>query len=105
VDNANYLICDGRAVYINTDTQLSRMARIGKTELWRVDESYPHSIIIDRENLYAGGNDTFAVFRKISGAKLWSAPVVGKVYGLAISDDSLLVATDEGRVYCYRSAP
>lgn len=103
VDEANYLISDGRAVYFNSNTHLTKMGRIRKAELWRIEESYPYAIIMDQSSLYAGGDGGFAVFDKTDGKKLWSAAVTGKVYGLAISDGCLLVSTDEGKVYCYRS--
>jgi len=48
-----------------------------------------------------GGDGKVAAFRARDGAEIWSAPVDGAAYSLAIVGNTLLVSTDTGDVYAF----
>jgi len=100
---ANSLIADDQAYYYNTDSYLGKISRTDQTKLWHTEKACPYAMIMDQQYIYAGGDGEFAVFNKADGQVLWSAPVSGKVYGLAIAGRTLLVSTDQGGVYAYQA--
>ncbi len=100
---ANYIIADSQAYYYNTNTHIGKVSITGRTRLWHIEKACPYTIIMDRQHIYAGGDGEFAVFSNTDGQELWSAPVLGKVCGLAIADGILLVSTDRGIVYAYEA--
>lgn len=69
---------------------------------WRVECKAPYALVLANNLLIAGGDGTVAAFDATTGEAAWELDVPGKVYGLAVSDGSLLVSTDEGTVHCYR---
>ncbi len=52
--------------------------------------------------LYVGGNGIVMAYNASDGKKQWSAKVMGKGYGLAISNGRLLVSTDGGHIHCFK---
>jgi outer membrane protein assembly factor BamB len=100
---ANCLIADKQAYYYNTNSTLGKISSTDKTKLWHTEKACPYTLIMDQQHIYAGGDGEFSVFNKTDGQVLWSAPVSGKVYGLAISNRTLLVSTDQGAVYAYQA--
>jgi len=63
------------------------------------------SMIIAGRALLAGGDARVVALDAATGRELWSTPVQGRAYGLAVSDGSLFVSTDRGIIYCFRPAP
>ena len=68
---------------------------------WRVDSSYPYSLILAGDVLVAGGANEVAAFNASTGEKVWRAAVVGKAYGLAVANGALFASTDAGKIYCF----
>jgi outer membrane protein assembly factor BamB len=101
ISDGNYLIVDMMYSYFNNDTSIMKVNRADRSLVWAVDEKYPYSIIKGGSTLYAGGDGCVAAFASENGHKLWHAEVKGKVYGLAVADDSLFVSTDKGSIYCF----
>jgi outer membrane protein assembly factor BamB len=100
---ANCLIADSHAFYYNTNTHLGKIGITDKTKLWHTKKACPYALVMDQQSIYAGGEGEFTVFDKSNGQERWSAPVLGKVYGLAIANGMLLVSTDQGCVYAYQA--
>lgn len=70
---------------------------------WEIPCRDSYDLILAGSTLFVGGNDTVTAYSTVDGSKLWSGGVAGKVYGLSVSDGSLLASTDKGTIYCFRS--
>ncbi len=114
VNGANYLIADDTYAYCCTDTQIYKIQRSDCSILWRVDYAYPYALIKAGTTLFAGGNGEIAAFeattargkaKQSDGVRIWTAPVQGKVYGLAVANGALYASTDTGMIYCFCTAP
>jgi len=79
-------------------------AELPKCVKWRRKCPYPYSLILAGDVLFAGGDGEVAAIAASDGATLWTAPVKGKVYGLAFANGRLLVSTDRGAIHCFASA-
>ena len=44
-----------------------------------------------------------AAFDAENGRQLWSAPVDGNAYGLAVAAKRLYVSTNTGSIYCFQT--
>ena len=82
--------------------------RLGKIEveireciLWRRVCDEPLDVILAGDALIAGGEDHITAYAAEDGAKLWTAPVDGRAYGLATDDGRLYVSTDTGAIHCF----
>jgi len=62
---------------------------------------YPYSRITAGETDILGGDGKVAAFSAEDGRAIWSARVEGRAYSLAAARGRLLVATDEGCIYCF----
>ena len=67
--------------------------------LWAVSCAHPYSLIATDTLLFAGGDNEVAAYQKSDGAILWKGEVTGQAYGLAVSERSLLVSTDQGTIH------
>ena len=61
----------------------------------------PLDVILAGDAIIAGGEDHIAAYAAKDGAKLWTAPVDGRAYGLAADDGRLYVSTDTGAIHCF----
>lgn len=71
---------------------------------WKMDCKYPASLILAGDYLFAGGENGFGVYHKLSGEQTFEAVVEGTVYGMSAGNGRVFVSTDLGRVYCYESS-
>ena len=62
---------------------------------------YPHSMILTRDKVFAGGKGRVAGFETRKGRIAWEAKVRGNAYGLAAASGRLYVSTDDGSIYCF----
>ncbi|HPA44574.1 MAG TPA: PQQ-binding-like beta-propeller repeat protein [bacterium] len=69
--------------------------------LWRKPCPYPYALILAGDVLYSGGAGKVAAFGTANGEEIWSAPVTGNAYGLAVANGRLLVSTDRGTIHCF----
>ena len=53
--------------------------------------------------LFAGGDDEMAAISALDGSVRWTAPVSGRVRGLAVANTGLYVSTDAGSIHCFRT--
>ena len=97
----NALVVAGRRSFMLTDEELIASDLATRKTLWSIPCDFPLSLIAGGETLFAGGVDQVGAFSAKDGQRLWSAPVKGKVFGLAIANGKLLVSTDVGRIYAF----
>jgi outer membrane protein assembly factor BamB len=91
-------------VFILTNDSVKGFSQNGKKLLWTHGFQGARDLIAAGETLYVGGVDKVSAFRFADGEMLWSAPVSGRADGLAVANGNLLVATDEGRLYCFHQS-
>ncbi len=69
---------------------------------WKIQCEHPIGFAMGGNTLYVGGNGIVMAYNASDGKKQWSAKVMGKGYGLAISNGRLLVSTDRGHIHCFK---
>jgi len=99
----NHLVVTPSHAYYSSDTTISKIDRSTKQVAWNVPCDYPYELILAKDLLFAGGNDRVAALSISNGSILWTAPVKGRVRGLAVADDRLFVSTNRGVIHCFRT--
>ncbi|MCK4998165.1 MAG: PQQ-binding-like beta-propeller repeat protein [Anaerohalosphaera sp.] len=97
----NCLVVTDTNSYYSSDTKLARIRRSDKAVIWTVSSSYPYELILAGTTLFAGGNHEVAAISTTNGSVIWTAPVNGRVRGLAVAGGSLYVSTDHGSIHCF----
>ncbi|HNT16115.1 MAG TPA: PQQ-binding-like beta-propeller repeat protein [Verrucomicrobiota bacterium] len=100
-NNGNALVVTATRTYLLGDTTLSALDRTTRTPVWSRSAHYPYTLIMAGPTLFAGGDDEVAAFDSATGNKLWSSPVSGRAYGLAVASGRLFVSTDTGYIYSF----
>lgn len=72
---------------------------------WHFHHRNLKSMILTRDVLYAGGQDTVFARNVNTGQPLWQHHVQGSVLGLAATSGDLLVSTEPGPIYCFGEEP
>lgn len=99
--NGNSLVATATQLFLLSDSTLSAQDRSTRTLLWQQSVAYPYALILAGQTLYAGGENEVAAFAAATGEKLWTAPVQGRAYGLAVAQGRLCVSTDDGFIHCF----
>ncbi|WP_020471173.1 outer membrane protein assembly factor BamB family protein [Zavarzinella formosa] len=73
---------------------------IGK-QLNDLPKDYPDAFIGCANAKIGGGDGKVAAFDRDSGKEIWSAPVDGRVFSLALVRGRLFASTDKGKIYCF----
>lgn len=73
--------------------------------LWNIPCAHSYSLIRAGENLFAGGENTVVAYNAKTGKEVWRAKVNGKAYGLAVSNQKLIVSTDQGTIHGFSINP
>jgi outer membrane protein assembly factor BamB len=68
---------------------------------WEVPCAASYELIMAGEAIFTGGENEVVAYHAADGRGLWTGPVNGKAYSLAVSDGRLLVGTDAGSIYCF----
>jgi outer membrane protein assembly factor BamB len=68
---------------------------------WFFLQEHLSSIILAGNQIITGGTDIVLGLDSETGKEVWRNNVKGIAYGLAVSDQSLIVSTDEGPIYCF----
>jgi len=68
---------------------------------WFFPQENLRSIILAGDQVIAGGKGMVIGLDSETGKELWRDNIDGVAYGLAVSDQSLIVSTDRGPIYCY----
>ncbi|MCP4641904.1 MAG: DUF2341 domain-containing protein [bacterium] len=100
VRDANCLVADAAHAYYSTDTSLVKLDRNDHSTVWTQELLYPHALIKAGDLLFAGGDGEVAAIGE-DGDVVWSAPVDGAAYGLAVARRRLYVSTDTGSIHCF----
>ena len=98
----NSMVVAPRTSYVLADSWLVAIDRSDRSELWLREVSYPYSLILAGDVLFAGGVDEVAAFDAETGETLWTAAVTGRAYGLAVANGVLHVSTDRGTIHTFR---
>jgi len=61
------------------------------------------SMIVAGTSLIVGGKDFVELRSGKTGEIVWTSPVQGEVWSLAVADSALVACTDKGITYCFRS--
>ncbi len=101
--DGNAMVVVGGTAYMLTDETLFAVDRKSREQRWNVTTHTPYSLIYAGGVLFSGGHDRVVALAADNGRQLWSAPVEGRAYGLAVANGALLVSTDEGHIYCFRA--
>jgi len=84
------------------DAKIAALNRgIAECLRWKRASRWPYALILAGDALLAGGEGEVVALRATDGADLWSAPVDGRAYGLAVSGGRLFVSTDTGAIHCF----
>ena len=97
----NYLVVTDEFSYYSTDTALYKIDRANQQVEWSVASSHPYELILAGDILFAGGNDEVAAISPEDGSVIWTAPVEGRVRGLAAANEKLYVSTDTGNIHAF----
>lgn len=72
--------------------------------LWKRPCGHPYDLVLAGDLLFAGGEGEVAAYDTASGEKTWSAPVDGRVFGLAVANGRLVATTDSGSLHGFAPA-
>ncbi len=101
--NANAMAVAAGRAFVLTDHALSALDRGTRRPLWSVPSTRPCALIVAGKTAFTGGIDSVAAHDATSGKLVWTAPVDGRAYGLAVAGGALLVSTDTGAIHCFRA--
>lgn len=101
-NNGNAMVVTATRTYLLADTALSALDRKTRGTIWTKKVRLPYSLILADTVLFAGGEDEVAAFNSATGDQIWSSPINGRAYGLAVAEGNLYVSTDTGYIYSYR---
>jgi len=87
--------------YLMTDKAVVALQEGGKSKVWQTPCDDPLSLIGVGDCLFIGGVDYVEAINRKTGEKFWRAEVDGRSFGLAYSNEKLLVSTDIGSVYAF----
>ena len=99
----NYLVVTADYSYCSSDTTITKIRRSNKQTIWSVPGPYHYELILAGDTLFAGSDDEVAAISTDDGSVLWTAPVSGRVRGLAVANGGLFVSTDLGAIHCFRT--
>lgn len=99
--NGNHLVVTATYSYCSSDTTLFKINRSNQQVIWSVPSSHPYGLILAGDTLFAGGDEQVAALSTADGSTLWTAPVSGRVHGLAVANGGLFVSTNQGAIYSF----
>ena len=100
-DGGNSMVVTSSASYLLSDDSIVALDRGNRRVTWRREVSFPYELILAGDTLFAGGRDEVAAFDRATGETLWTSPVEGRAYGLAVADGRLFVSTDRGTIHAF----
>ena len=81
----------------------SARIKLAECETWKQPGGYPYALILSGEHVFVGGQNEVAARNLADGEIVWRQSVKGRALGLAISNERLLVSTNLGTIYCFKS--
>ncbi len=92
-----------RAQIEDLSVQIGKIEQERKTCLaWTHPCSYPYSLVVAGNVLYAGGKNQIAAIDMESGEIVWTGKVNGRALDLALAGGKLLASTDKGTIHCFQ---
>jgi outer membrane protein assembly factor BamB len=73
----------------------------GSSFQWRYSRKGLRSVILAGDIVFSGGDGIVVGIDAKTGKEIWNSQVEGAAVGLAASDGSLLVSSDQGPIYCF----
>jgi outer membrane protein assembly factor BamB len=73
--------------------------------LWEFPCDLDGTMIATNDLVFVGGKDRVVALDRQTGELKWENQVRGNAMGLAASDKTLMVSTDEGAIYAFRTEP
>ena len=104
------LIADQNRVYVLQEDRLfavdrEEYLRTGKASpKWKTPSTTPLEMIKAGDTILGGGDGLVAAYGARDGGVVWTSPVQGKAYALAVAEGCLFVSTDTGTIHCFRSS-
>jgi len=99
--DGNHLVVTSTYSYCSSDTALFKINRSNQQVIWNISSPYRYGLILAGDTLFAGGDDEVAALSTADGSVLWTAPVNGRVHGLAVANGGLFVSTNKGTIYSF----
>jgi outer membrane protein assembly factor BamB len=103
-DGGNSMVVTATKSFLLSDDSLTAIERASRRVLWRRNVSFPYELILAGSTLFAGGDGNVAAFDAQTGADVWSAPVDGRAYGLAVANEMVFVSTDRGVIHAFNQS-
>ncbi len=100
-DGGNAMVVTSSVSYLLADDSLTALNRSNRRVIWSRDVSFPYELVLAGDTLFAGGRDEVAAFDSATGETVWSSPVEGRAYGLAVAGGRLFVSTDRGTIHAF----
>ncbi|GEM_PF-1727296 len=73
------------------------------SKLWSAPVRENISVITTADYFILGCKNKVVAVSKTAGKILWQAKTEGKIYGLAVVDNCLVAASDNGNIYCFNN--
>jgi len=74
---------------------------LDKTTLWKIEAPLPVSWIKAGKHLISGQDGNVSIIDANNGKTISNSKIIGRAYGLAVWNQTLLVSTDAGYIYCF----
>ncbi|MFC1757721.1 PQQ-binding-like beta-propeller repeat protein [Planctomycetota bacterium] len=103
-NHANAIVIAGDVTFVLSDTAISAVNYADRKSIWSVDTECSFAMALAGNTLFASGTDVVKAYDAATGKLTWQHKVEGRAYGLAVSDGSLFVSTDEGIIHCFSLA-
>lgn len=101
-DGGSAIVVHDGIAYLATEHSITAISRIHDGVEWTTSMPPTISLILAGDTLYAGGHNEVFALRAKDGKILWREEILGRAYGLAVANESLVVSTDEGKVYGFQ---
>ncbi len=71
------------------------------TLLWNYAGENFCSLILAGDSVFIGAEGKVIGLDKVTGKEFWKSDIQGKAAGMAVSNNRLIVSSDQGQIYCY----
>jgi outer membrane protein assembly factor BamB len=102
-----YVLGEGLLTAIDWERFLAEREQgttVDACRLWEQETSDSRAMVASSNLLFLGGDERVAARRLNDGAEVWSAPIDGLAYGLALIEGRLIVSTDQGRIHVFETS-
>ena len=100
-NHANAIVIAGDIAFVLSDHTVSAVNYTDRKPIWTSDTDCSLAMALAGNTLFVGGTDIVRAYDAATGQQIWSHQSEGRAYGLAVSDGSVFVSTDQGVVHCF----